>query len=296
MSDLSGGRLFLVDAFTSVPMTGNPAAVLLLAGPPSDELCRRIGEELNKPATAVAWPAGEPGRFGLRWFTAASELTLCGHGTLAAARVLAGAGLGVDGVLRFDTVAGPLSATAGPDLVELTFPGLPPRPVGDAALTAAVRGVLGVPDGAPVEVLRNDLDLLAVLPGEHDVRAARPDLAALHELDTRGLIITAAGDGPDADFVSRFFAPAVGIPEDAVTGSAHCALAPLWIERLGRQPLLGRQVSARGGTVRVGLAGDRVRLGGAVVVLSEGTWLGGTAPAAVPAGSEPADGQHPDDG
>ena len=139
-------------------------------------------------------------------------------------------------------------------------------------LGEAVRQLLPVPVTA---LLRNELDVLAVLDSADDVRAAQPDLAALRRLPVRGLIITAPGPGPDeADFVSRFFAPATGIDEDAVTGSAHCALGPYWIGRLGRQPLLGRQLSARGGVLRVAQDGDSVLLAGPALVLAEGSWQG----------------------
>ena len=278
----STGQLFHVDAFAAEPFAGNPAAVLVLESEPGEELCSRIGAELNQPATAVTWPAGEPGRFGLRWFTAAHELSLCGHGTLATARVLLDAGLGAGGRLRFDTKAGRLDAEATGELVQLRFPSLAPGPVADGALRAAVAGLLAAPIA---EVLRNDLDAMVVLGSPAGVRAARPDVAALQELPVRGLIVTAATKGAGeggmgsragarggADFVSRFFSPGTGIAEDAVTGSAHCALAPYWIGRLGRQPLLGHQVSSRGGLVRVALDGASVLLAGPALVLSEGSW------------------------
>jgi predicted PhzF superfamily epimerase YddE/YHI9 len=262
-------RLFHVDAFATAPFTGNPAAVLVLDQPPGDGLGRRIGAEFNQPATAVTWPAGEAGRFGLRWFTATTELDLCGHGTLAAARVLLAAGLGAQGEIRFDTRAGRLDAQADGDWIRLRFPVLRPQDA-DPALVTAVTGLLG---GGPVaEVLRSDLDAMAVLGSQAGVLGARPDLDALARLPVRGLIITAAAD-EGADFVSRFFAPATGIAEDAVTGSAHCTLAPYWIGRLGRQPLLGRQLSARGGQVRVTQDGASVLLSGPALILSEGSWL-----------------------
>jgi PhzF family phenazine biosynthesis protein len=265
-------RLFHVDSFTTEPMTGNPAAVVVLPAPPADGAGQRTGAELNEPATAVVWPAGEPGRFGLRWFTASTELQLCGHGTLAAAWVLLQAGLGSDGQLRFDTLAGQLVARAAGEWVELDFPSMPPSLVTDARLVRDVTSALGF---RPAEVLRNDLDVLAVAESEAQVRAVVPDLDAVLRLDARGLIVTAGSSRADADFVSRFFSPATGIPEDAVTGSAHCTLAPLWIDRLHRQPLLGHQVSARGGFVKVAMRDDRVVLAGTAVTLSEGTWRAG---------------------
>jgi PhzF family phenazine biosynthesis protein len=271
--------------------------VLVLEHEPSDEFAARAAAELNQPATALVWPAGEPGRFGLRWFTAATELVLCGHGTLAAARVLLDSGAAVAGTVRFDTRSGTLEAQTVGDWVQLRLPSLPPEPLvdaataeaspgqaapGEAVLGEAVRQLLTVPVTA---LLRNELDVLAVLGSAADVRAARPDLAALRRLPVRGLGITALGPDPDgdstdgdgadpADFVSRFFAPGTGIDEDAVTGSAHCALAPYWIGRLGREPLVARQLSARGGLLRVALDGDSVLLAGPALVLSDGRWQG----------------------
>jgi PhzF family phenazine biosynthesis protein len=298
-------RLLHVDSFALAPFTGNPAAVLILDHAPGDDFAAQAGAELNQPATAVVWPAGEPGRFGLRWFTATSELVLCGHGTLAAARVLLDSGGAVAGTVRFDTRSGTLEARAVGEWVQLRLPSLPPQPLvdaataevtpgaaapGEAVLGEAVRQLLPVPVS---ELLRNDLDVLAVLSSADEVRAAQPDLAALRRLPVRGLIITAPGPGaqgagpdgaapdgavPDgtgeADFVSRFFAPATGIDEDAVTGSAHCTLGPYWIARLGRQPLLARQLSARGGVLRVAQDGDSVLLAGPALVLAEGSWQG----------------------
>ncbi len=297
---MDNGRLWHVDAFATELFAGNPAAVLILDREPGDELGARAGAELNQPATAVAWPGDRPGWFGLRWFTATRELELCGHGTLAAARVLLDSGAGVDGRICFETMAGTLEARAVGEWVQLRLPSLPPQPLidaataeespgdaadGEAVLGEAVRQLLDVP---VTGMMRNDLDVVAVLSSPADVRRAHPDLAALARLPVRGLVITAAGDvggngsgpGGAADFVSRFFSPATGIGEDAVTGSAHCALGPYWIRELGRQPLLGRQLSARGGVVQVAEDGDGVLLAGPALVLSEGSWQ-------LPAGAYP---------
>ena len=202
-------RLLHVNSFAPAPFTGNPAAVLVLEHEPSDDFAARAGAELNQPATAVVWPAGQPGRFGLRWFTATSELVLCGHGTLAAARVLLDSGAAVDGTVRFETRSGTLEAQAEGEWVQLRLPSLPPEPLvnaatadlspgqaapGEAVLGEAVRQLL-----LPVPVtamLRNELDVLAVLGSAAEVRAAQPDLAALRRLPVRGLIITAPGPGP----------------------------------------------------------------------------------------------------
>ncbi len=271
-------RLFQVDAFAPGPFEGNSAAVVVLESEPEEEFGPLIGAELNQPATALVWPEGEPGRFGLRWFTAHGELELCGHGTLAAARVILDDGHPVGDRIRFDTRYGPLEAQSAGELIQLRFPSLAPEPLPDGGLADAVRAVLPVPVTA---MLRNDLDVMAVLDSPATVRDLEPDLAALRELPARGLIVTAvrwdsAGEvdivaDDTADFVSRFFQVATGI-EDQVTGSAHCALGPYWIARLGRQPLTGRQLSARGGLVRVALDGDDVLLGGEALVVAEGVW------------------------
>lgn len=271
-------RLFQVDAFAPGPFEGNSAAVVVLESEPEEEFGPLIGAELNQPATALVWPEGEPGRFGLRWFTAHGELELCGHGTLAAARVILDDGHPVGDRIRFDTRYGPLEAQSAGELIQLRFPSLAPEPLPDGGLADAVRAVLPVPVTA---MLRNDLDVMAVLDSPAAVRDLGPDLAALRELPVRGLIVTAvrwdfAGEvdivaDDTADFVSRFFQVATGI-EDQVTGSAHCALGPYWIARLGRQPLTGRQLSARGGLVRVALDGDDVLLGGEALVVAEGVW------------------------
>jgi PhzF family phenazine biosynthesis protein len=262
-------RFFHVDAFTTVPFAGNPAAVLLADRDLDDDLGQRLGAELSQPATAVVWPAGEPGHFGLRWFTATAELGLCGHGTLAAARVLFDVGLAAGGQLHFTTRGGQLSAQIAGDWIQLRFPALRPVPLADQFLGGQIRDLLAVP---VTELLRNSLDVIAVLSSPAEVRYARPDLLALRRLPVHGLVITARGDDQGADFVSRFFSPATGIPEDAVTGSAHCALGPYWISRLHRQPLTGRQLSARGGLVHVEQEEDSVLLTGSAIVLADGSW------------------------
>jgi PhzF family phenazine biosynthesis protein len=274
---MTTARLYHVDAFAPGPFEGNSAAVLVVDSEPEDEFGPLIGAELNQPATALVWPSGEPGRFGLRWFTAHGELDLCGHGTLAAARVLLDQGHPVGDRIRFDTRYGPLEAQSAGEWIQLRFPNLAPEPLDDGGLAEAVRTVLPVP---VTGILRNDLDVMAVLDSPAAVRDLEPDWAALRELPVRGLIVTAEREDfaeevdivadDTADFVSRFFA--VAGHEDPVTGSAHCALGPYWIARLGRQPLTGRQLSARGGLVRVALDGDQVLLGGEALVMAEGTW------------------------
>ncbi|MFX4293947.1 PhzF family phenazine biosynthesis protein [Streptomyces bohaiensis] len=270
-------RIRCVDAFTDRPFAGNPAGVVVLTadGFPEEAVMAAVAAEVNLSETAFVHPLppGGAAEWALRWFTPTTEVRMCGHATLATAHVLATAE-GVAGTQRFATLSGVLTATPADedDCLTLDFPTAPLRetPVPGAVADALGAPVLGGHDTGP------DVgDLLVELPDEATVRALRPDLGALAELPGRGVIVTAAADGsrPGYDFVSRFFGPAVGVPEDPVTGSAHTALAPLWARRLGRGELVGRQVSARGGTVRVAVRGDRTLLTGAAVTVMEGTFL-----------------------
>ena len=168
---MTTARLFQVDAFTPVPFAGIPAAVLVLEDEPEEEFGPLIGAELNQPVTALVWPADEPGRFGLRWFTAHGELELCGHGTLAAARVLLDDGHPVGDRIRFDTRYGPLEAESAGEWIQLRFPSLAPEPLADGGLAEAVRAALPVP---VTEILRNDLDVMAVLESPAAVRDLEP--------------------------------------------------------------------------------------------------------------------------
>ncbi|MES5817933.1 PhzF family phenazine biosynthesis protein [Streptomyces sp. RG80] len=265
--------LHVVDAFTDRPFAGNPAGVCLLpAGDwPDDVWMRQMAAELAHSETAFALPlpAGAEADWAIRWFTPKVEAKLCGHATLATAHVLRTT-RGLRGELRFRSrLHGTLVAHLDGDGITLDFPAAPatgiPAPPG---LSTA----LGTEPEATYRT-RGLGDLLAVLPDEGAVRTVNPDLAALAALTVReglrAVIVTAAADGPGGpyDFVSRFFAPANGIPEDPVTGSAHTGLAPYWAARLGRDRLVGLQASARTGLVRTEVRGDRVRLtGGAVTV------------------------------
>jgi predicted PhzF superfamily epimerase YddE/YHI9 len=259
-------RLFLVDSFARGPFTGNPAAVCVLEEPADPAWMQRVSAELNQPATAFVVPTGA-GSFDLRWFTPTSELTLCGHGTLAAAHVLWERGER-SGRLAFGTAGGPLAAEREDGRVGLDFPAIPPRPIPPPdGLDQVLHGV------EPAWVGRNDLDLFVELASEEDVRSLRPDLERLRGLDARGLIATAESQDPEAAFVSRYFAPRIGIPEDQATGSAHCALGPYWGERLGRDRLVGVQLSPRGGLVEVHLnrAPGTVHLLGTAITVLRGT-------------------------
>ena len=263
-----GVSVALIDAFADRPFAGNTAAVCLLDSPADPTWMQAVASELKQAATAFVSPsaAGDDGRFGLRWFAPGSELVLCGHGTLAAAHWLwETARLPHNVPARFETLRGPLAAIRDGDTIVLDFPAEPVQSVTPPADLVAALGV------EAVAVLRGSLDYLVVLPSEDTVRALQPDFARLRQVETRGIIVTALASMPGYDVVSRFFAPRVGIDEDAVTGSAHCALGPYWGERLGRTTLKAYQASARGGTVQVRLDGARVSLGGRAVTVLTGT-------------------------
>jgi PhzF family phenazine biosynthesis protein len=265
-------RIRIVDAFTDRPFAGNPAAVCLLeAGPwPEETWMQQVAAEMNLSETAFArpLPAGEDADWDLRWFTPAVEAQMCGHATLATTHAMAADGL-LGGKVRFNSRSGILVAEVGEDeAITLDFPVSTPTAIeAPEGLTAA----LGI---EPTEVHRTEPlgDLLVVVDDEATVRSATPDQAALGELtranDLRGVILT--GPATEYDFVSRFFAPAQGIPEDPVTGSAHTGLTPYWAKRLGRDRLVGFQASTRGGVVHVVLAGERVYLTGRAVTVLDG--------------------------
>ena len=272
--------LFQVDAFSSTPFGGNPAAVVLLetaptdpgeAGWPAEQWMQAVAAENNLAETAFL-PAGADGEGvrGLRWFTPAAEVDLCGHATVAAADVLAETGhLGGDGQARFLSRSGPLGATVGTDgWIELDFPALALDP---ADPPPGLLEALGSRPDAVRTVGRSRFDLLVELPDAAAVAALQPDVAALRAVPTRGVIVTAGGGGAGVDFVSRFFAPAVGVDEDPVTGSAHCVLGPFWAAALGRTELRARQISARGGELRIRVGPDgRVGIAGQAVTVVRG--------------------------
>lgn len=257
-------EIFLVDAFASAPFTGNPAAILPLDGPVTDEWMQAIAMEMNQAETAFLWPEEEAYR--LRWFTPSVEVDLCGHATLAAASLLWESDrlpAGEEAV--FLTRSGTLRCSQAGTSIRMNFPAEPvaeqPAPTDPLTLFRAPAVWYGA----------NRMDHLAILADETAVRTAVPDMTAIRELECRGLIITAKADeGRDYDFVSRFFAPQSGVPEDSVTGSAHCGLAPLWSERLRRTNLRGYQSSRRGGYVEMEMRGDRVILGGHAITTLHG--------------------------
>ena len=258
--------LYHVDAFTSRRFGGNPAAVCPLEGWLPDDVMQAIAAENNLSETAFFVPRGED--FDLRWFTPAVEVDLCGHATLATAHVLMTKLEPARRRATFHTRSGALIVSRDGERLTMDFPAQPPRRVDTMPGLAAA---LGAQPSATFLALQTHA--VALFDTAAQVRALAPDLAAVAKLDYFGVSVTAPGGGADADvdFVSRFFAPARGVPEDPVTGSAHCRLVPLWAERLGKTELTARQVSARGGELACQLAGDRVRLSGDAVLVMTGT-------------------------
>ena len=250
---------FHVDAFASGVFRGNPAGVCPLAAWLPDATLQNIAAENNLSETAFVVARGAD--YDLRWFTPTTEVDLCGHATLAAAFVLFTERGFTGDKIWFHSRSGPLSVSREGDVLTLDFPS---RPAAPCATPEALRRGLGA---TPAEV-RKARDFLAVFGREAEVRALRPDFAALRTLDCLGLIATAPG--VDCDFVSRFFAPGAGIDEDPATGSSHCTLIPYWAQRLGKTQLFARQVSARGGEMFCTLAGDRVQIGGHAALYSRG--------------------------
>jgi PhzF family phenazine biosynthesis protein len=258
-----GLRIVQVDAFADRPFGGNPAAVCVLSAPRGERWMQDVAREMNLSETAFLHPENEGYR--LRWFTPAVEVALCGHATLASAHVLWQDGhLPTDRQARFHTLSGLLTADRRGEWIELDFPATGPAPAPPPAGLAAALGV------EPRWVGRSRFDYLVLVEHEDTVRNLQPDFAALEQVDARGIIVTSRAATPGYDFVSRFFAPRAGVPEDPVTGSAHCALTPFWSERLGRTEMTAYQASPRGGTVRVRHAGDRVVLAGQAVTVLEG--------------------------
>ncbi|AEV88321.1 oxidoreductase [Actinoplanes sp. SE50] len=263
-------RIRIVDAFTDRPFAGNPAGVLILDGDgfPAADWMQRVAAEVNLSETAFLHrlPAGSDAGWALRWFTPGAEVALCGHATLGTTHVLHRAGLLDGAAVRYATRSGILAATVAADgLITMDFPAAPLSPVEVAPELAAA---LGVDATAGFWTGPNTDDILIELADEAAVRGLTPDFGALARHTRRGVAVTARS--AEHDFVSRFFAPAVGVNEDPVTGSAHTALTPYWAGRLGRTELTGYQASARGGVVRVALRGDRVDLAGHAVTTIDG--------------------------
>ncbi len=247
-------KQYQIDAFTREVFKGNPAAVVPLDAWLADEVLQAIAEENNLSETAFFVPT-EKG-FHLRWFTPVAEVDLCGHATLASAHVLFEILGHTEPTIEFETRSGTLVVERNNGLLAMRFPSIPPKPCPSPA--SLIEGL----GQHPVEVLAAD-DYIAVFDSEAVVRSIAPNLEKLKALDLRGVCVTAPGAG--VDFVSRFFAPKLGVPEDPVTGSTHCELAPYWASRLGKNILTAQQISKRGGDVLCEVIGNRVVLRGSAV-------------------------------
>ena len=251
-----------VDAFSDRPFAGNPAMVYRLEQWLDEALMQRIAAEHNLSETVFVVREGD--RWRIRWFTPNCEVPLCGHATLAAAHVLFEVYGEPAPVLQFDSLSGPLAVTRQGDWLELDFPT-------QAPLARAVDAELQQLVGQPLQAAFTTRELMVVLESEAAVRACQPDLNALAQWPFLGLIVTAPGE--QHDFVSRYFAPALGVDEDPVTGSIHCSLIPYWAERLGKTELAAFQCSNRGGELRCRLEGERVKIAGQARRVASGELL-----------------------
>jgi len=262
-------RITQVDAFTNKPFAGNPAAVCMLPKPAEPAWMLNVAREMNLAETAFL--VKQRDGYDLRWFTPAVEVDLCGHATLASAHVLWEDGhLKPDAQARFHTKSGLLTADRRDGLIELDFPATPAKPI------PAPAGLVEALGAKPMFVGRSPFDVFVEVENESTVRTLAPNLSAIAEIQARGVIVTSRGDGKSKyDFVSRFFAPQSGVPEDPVTGSAHCALAPYWSAKLGKRELIAYQASPRGGELRLRLVGDRVKIGGQAVTVLRGELAAG---------------------
>ena len=264
-----------IDAFTTEPFRGNPAAVCVLDGPADPGWMQAVALEMNLSETAFLCREGDD--WQLRWFTPAAEVALCGHATLASAHALVTAH-GLDGAeLRFRTLSGLLTASvARHGAITLHFPADDPLPC------AAPDGLLDALGVDPKAVAKGRTDYLIELEDHAAVERVRPAMSALEDVDARGVMVTAPHRDPAYAFVSRFFAPRVGVPEDPVTGSAHTTLAPWWARRLGTATMRAEQASRRGGELGVAVQGDRVLITGHAVIVARGELLSAAAaPAAL---------------
>lgn len=259
-------RIAHVDAFASRPFSGNPAAVCVLPSAPDETWMRNVAAEMNLSETAFLHP--EDGAYRLRWLTPAIEVDLCGHATLAAAHILWEDGhIALDAEARFHTRSGLLTCRRDGGWIEMNFPVKIAEP---SEAPPELANALGT-DLAWVG--RNQFDYLVQVANEATLRLLDPNHYLLRQLPVRGVIVTAKSKSPEFDFVSRFFAPASGVDEDPVTGSAHSALAPFWGGRLKKTEMVGFQASARGGVVKVRCEGDRVRMSGQAVTVLRGELL-----------------------
>jgi len=258
--------LFQVDAFTKEPFRGNPAAVVLLKAPENDDWMQALASEMNLSETAYLLPEGEGWK--LRWFTPTTEVDLCGHATLASAKVLFEIHPEMrDTPVNFFTRSGTLSAEWFDGSVKLNFPSMFFEPI---TVIAKLPTILGF---QPIGAVRSGDYYLFEAFDEESIRNSQPEITALKALPMPEVIITARCKDPEIDFVSRFFAPQLGVDEDPVTGSAHCLLAPYWAEKLGKTEMFAYQTSTRGGYLNLKLAGDRVFITGTAKIIFQADLL-----------------------
>ncbi len=259
-------KCWQVDAFTNRPFAGNPAAVCWLETEADPQWMQAVAAEMNLSETAFVRRFNDG--LELRWFTPTVEVDLCGHATLATAHALWSSNVMPQNVpLRFHTRSGILTCTRDGDFINLDFPATPPQEI---AIFQALSEALGA---APVYLGRSRFDYLAVYKDAKTVRSLKPNFRQIEKIPVRGVMVSAPAEEAPFDFVSRFFAPAVGVDEDPVCGSAHCCLTPYWAQRLNKTDLMAHQVSTRGGVLRLRLNGDRVILGGQAVTVWQGELL-----------------------
>jgi len=257
--------IYQVDAFAERPFAGNPAGVCVLEKPAAEAWMQAVAMEMNLSETAFV-VRREDGDFDLRWFTPSVEVALCGHATLATSHILWETGiLSPEETARYHTQSGLLQVRQVDGQIELDFPATPPE---DCEVPDGLLEALGLESS--IYVGRPRFDYLMEVEFEDIVRSLTPEFAKLRSLGVRGIIVTARSDDSQFDFVSRFFAPGAGVDEDPVTGSAHCALVPYWAAKLGKNEMSAYQASARGGSMKCTLAGDRVKLAGRAITVLRG--------------------------
>ena len=256
-------QIFKVDAFTDSLFSGNPAAVVIVNEQLSNDLMQQIAMENNLSETAFIQKKNES-LYDIRWFTPETEVDLCGHATLGAAHVILSYLESDRSAVRFKSKSGDLQVEKSGTTYWLDFPSQPPKPVSMPKLLPEAIGTIPLYAGYNV-------DLMVLVESEKIVREMTPDLRMIRNLDVRGVIVTAPSERESVDFVSRFFAPSVGVPEDPVTGSAHTVLTPFWAKKLGKKRLNALQVSKRGGSLECIDEGDRVKIGGSAVTYLKGT-------------------------
>lgn len=258
---------YQVDAFAVKPFKGNPAAVFLLEGAREDSWLQAVAEEINLPETAFLLPKGHD--YQLRWFTPTTEVGLCGHATIASAHILYEFGFyDFDETINFHTRSGIITSTFNRGTIELDMPRLNAKPI------PIPDGLLDILGTEPLATFVSDANtLIAEMPSADHIRSFLPDFKQIEKLDFEGLAITALSDDPRFDFISRYFSPRDGIPEDPVTGMTHCALAPYWEAKLGKSDFHAYQASSRGGELWLHVTPNRVFVGGKAVTVLAGEML-----------------------